>query len=275
VTVDKGQGVINVEALDEKGNYRNFLNLQATVLSPKGERQVVRVEQTGPGHYEAKFPTKEVGAYLVNLTQVEKGQPVAGQTVGASVNYSPEFAAGEPNLNLLKRIAETGGGAVLDPYNVGANPFTHDRIKTHQPKDLWEWLLEWAVILFVLDVGVRRIQIDREEWNKATRTLHRWIFFWKGTPRTPEAEESLQTLLARRGQVRSTRTGAGVEPRPDLFQPQQPGVPVDLPDAGAPQSPPRIKPAETEPKSAEEEKPVTTTSRLLEAKKRAQQRRKE
>ena len=30
VVVDKGEGVISVEALDEKGNYRNFLNLQAS-----------------------------------------------------------------------------------------------------------------------------------------------------------------------------------------------------------------------------------------------------
>ena len=47
--------------------------MQATVASPKGERVNVRLEQTGPGHYEAKFPTKEVGAYLVNIMQVEKG----------------------------------------------------------------------------------------------------------------------------------------------------------------------------------------------------------
>ena len=57
VVVDKGEGVINVEALDEKGNYRNFMNLQAAVVSPKGERMTVRLEQTGPGHYEARFPT--------------------------------------------------------------------------------------------------------------------------------------------------------------------------------------------------------------------------
>src|SRR5437879_9734948 len=43
VTVDKGEGVISVEALDEKGNYRNFLNLPATIVSPKGEKQKVPV----------------------------------------------------------------------------------------------------------------------------------------------------------------------------------------------------------------------------------------
>src|SRR2546426_12821996 len=66
VTVDKGEGVISVEALDQQGNFRNFLNLQAIVVSPKGEKQSVRLEQTGPGHYDARFPTKEVGADLLN-----------------------------------------------------------------------------------------------------------------------------------------------------------------------------------------------------------------
>ncbi|HEU0039626.1 MAG TPA: glutamine amidotransferase, partial [Verrucomicrobiae bacterium] len=109
VAVENGQGVISVEALDEKGNYRNFLDLQTAVVGPKGERLSVRLDQTGPGHYEAKFPTKEVGAYLLNLMEMKGGKSVGSQTVGASVNYSPEFTAPEPNLNLLRRIAESGG----------------------------------------------------------------------------------------------------------------------------------------------------------------------
>ena len=273
VSVENGQGVINVEALDEKGNYRDFLDLQTIVVSPKGERMNVRLEQTGPGHYEAKFPTKEVGAYLLNMMQMENGKAVAGQVVGASVNYSPEFAAGEPNLNLLKRIADAGGGKVLDPDNRNANPFTHDRLKTHQPLDLWEWLLKFAVILFVLDVGVRRIQLDREEWLKATAGLRRIIFFWKGPPRPVDSEESLASLLAKRGEVRSTRTASG-EARPELFRPEQPGKPVDLSTGRTVEAVPNAEAAAAEEsKAPESEKPAGTTSRLLEAKKRAQKRR--
>jgi hypothetical protein len=273
VNIESGQGVINVEALDEKGNYRDFLDLQATVVSPKGERLNVRLEQTGPGHYEAKFPTKEVGAYLLNLMQVENGRPVAGQVVGASVNYSPEFAAGEPNVNLMRRIADAGGGRVLDPGDRNANPFTHNRVKTHQPLDLWEWLLNAAVILFVLDVGVRRIQLDREEWLKATADLRRIIFFWKKPQPVPEGAESLASLLAKRGEVRSTRTASG-EARPELFRPEQPAHPVDFPAEQVGSEVPTA-PASTveEPQAAEPEQPAGTTSRLLEAKKRAQRRR--
>ena len=68
------------------------------------------------------------------------------------------------------------------------------RTQTQITRDLWESLLQLAVILFTLDVGVRRIQIDREEWLKATQTLRRWVFFWRVKPRPVEADESLVQL---------------------------------------------------------------------------------
>ncbi|MDQ6632187.1 MAG: glutamine amidotransferase [Verrucomicrobiota bacterium] len=264
VSVEKGEGNISVEALDPQGNYQNFLNLQTTVINPKGEKQIVHLEQTGPGHYEAKFPTKEVGAYLLNVMEMQAGKVRGSQVLGASVNYSPEFSVPEPNLNLLRRLAESGGGKILDPQT--DNPFLHDRKKTFQPRDLWEWLLKLAIILFPLDVGVRRIQLDRVEWLKATETFRRWIFFWKPVPRKVESDESLSALLARRDLVRSKQTPL-VEPNPDLFRPEKPFVSaekiVSEQPAASSGEPNKIPAAKIKPEEA------TTTDRLLEAKRRA------
>jgi hypothetical protein len=129
----------------------NGANLQSLVMSPKGERQVLALQQTGPGHYEAVFPTKEVGPYLMNLTDRATGQ---SQALDLSVNYSPEFDDSGPNMNLLRRLAELGG-KMLDANT--DNPFLHDRKKTFQPLDLRDWLLKFAILLFPLDVAVRRI----------------------------------------------------------------------------------------------------------------------
>jgi uncharacterized membrane protein len=273
VSVDRGEGVILVDALNEEGNYRNFLNLQMVVASPKGERQTVRVEQTGPGHYEARFPTKEVGSYLMNLMELKDGEVNASQVVGASVNYSPEFTAPEPNLNLLRRLSESGGGKILDPGVPSINPFSHERRKTYQPRELWEWLMKLAVILFTVDVAVRRIQIDRDEWLRATQTLRRWLFFWHTPARPVEAEESLAALLARREQVRSNRTAPTLEPRADLFRPERPGA-EPLPGMEPPVvTTERESAAGGETAVAEPPPGESTTSRLLEAKRRAQRRR--
>jgi Ca-activated chloride channel homolog len=209
VAVEKGEGHVSVEAIDADGHYRNFLNLQLLVVSPKGEKQVLPLEQTGPGHYDATFPTKEVGAYLMNLTDRGTGQ---SQALGLSVNYSPEFDDSGPNTELLRRLAELGGGKILDPDS--DNPFSHDRKETFQPLDLRDWLLKLAILLFPLDVAVRRIQIDRAEWLRVTKTLRRWLMPWSGCPRTKEADESLSALLARAaaGSARSAPPSRRVRP---------------------------------------------------------------
>ncbi|EEF57278.1 VWA domain-containing protein [Pedosphaera parvula] len=277
VTVEKGEGQISLEALDEQGNYKNFLELVADVVSPKGEKISVPLEQTGPGHYEAKFPTKAVGSYVLNIKDIKDGKVRGSQVVGASVNYSPEFNASEPNENLLRRLAESGGGKVLDPDNLSDNPFLHDRQKTFQPRELWEWLLKFAILMFPLDVAVRRIQLEREEMQRAWRKVRSKIFFWQGVPREPEAEESLTALLARRDQVRSTQTAAS-EPNPDLFRPEKPVV-LATKDIFAPAGEQESETAvadhpgvATKSKEPDKNQPVSTTSRLLDAKRRAQKR---
>jgi uncharacterized membrane protein len=275
VNVDKGEGVINVEALDSQGNYKNFLDLQTVVVSPKGEHQTVRLEQTGPGHYEARFPTKDVGAYMLNLMEMKGTNVQAYQSIGASVNYSPEFTSSEPNRSLLRRIAESTGGKFLDVDDPSINPFEHDRHKTFQPRDLWETLLKLAIIMFVVDVGVRRIQLEREEMSKAWRAIRQKIFFWNPPPRPVEAEESLAALLARREQVRSQQPVSTGQPSADLFRPSRaPSEPIpgftDIPGA-EPAAPEAAAPEPEKPKPKPGES--STTSRLLEAKRRAQKRR--
>ena len=275
VTVDKGQGLINVDASDAQGNYRNFLNLQAVIASPKGQSQTVRIEQTGPGHYEARFPTREVGSYILNILEVKDGKVRASQSVGASVNYSPEFSATEPNLNLLRRIAEGGKGKILDPASPDLNPFSHDRRKTFQPRALWESLIRLAVLLFLLDVAVRRIQLDPDEMRRAMRRLRAWLLFWEGVPRAPQAEESLSALLARRDEVRSRKTAPALEPNPELFRPEKtPALPGSGPEP-APSAAPDARPeppAQPHGAAVQEPAPASTATRLLEAKRRAQRR---
>ncbi|MEY4385527.1 MAG: hypothetical protein RLY20_810 [Verrucomicrobiota bacterium] len=268
VSLEKGEGIINVEALDARGDYRNFLNLQAIVVSPKGERVVLPVRQSGPGHYEAKFPTKEAGTYAVNVVEMDGAKVVAQQTAGASINYSPEFSVPEPNYNLLRRLAEAGGGKVLDLKNPLDNPFLHDRVKTFQPRDLWEWLLRFAVILFVLDVGFRRIQIEREDAQKMLATAKSVVLFWRPKQKVMKSDESLSALLARRDAVRAETTKP-VEERPELFQPT---APVNLPLPGNEPTPEPAKPAsEGTPHTGEQKPgPASGMASLLEAKRRAQ-----
>lgn len=265
VAIDRGVGQLAVEALDAEGGFRNFLNLEAAVVGPKGDRQRVRLEQTGPGRYEARFDTRETGTYLLNLMELEQGEPVASQVVGASLSYSPEFAERSPNLNLLRRIAEATGGKELIPGRSGANPFLDERKPSWQPQELWEQLLRFAVVLVVLDVGCRRVQIDTGDWRRFWQAALGFLGLRsKARQRASDSTPPLTALLARRKEDRLAQTPPS-EAVVASFQPKTPGV---IPSGPASlQEPPSAAPPPPESSSADE--PLSPTSRLLEAKRRA------
>jgi len=267
IAIDQGRGTLSVEALDSEGNFRNFLTLRAAVVSPTGERQDVYLEQTSPGRYEAKFDTKEVGTYALNLMDLEGGEVRGSMRLGASVNYSPEFNSASANMFLLKRLAESGGGRLLDPVNTALNPFQWNRQKTFQPRDLWELLIKLAIILFVLDVGIRRVQLGRDELERMWAWTRERVMFWQPKKGPVESDQSLGALLARRDHVRSTRPTPVVATSEELFKPKQAPAPTLTAEEAAAAKPVTAEaPPEQKPKPAED---VTTTSKLLEAKKRA------
>lgn len=275
VTIENGEGRLAVEAVDADGNFRNFMNLQAVVVDPKGQPKTVRLRQEGPGRYEAIFQAKDVGAYMVNLMDLLDGQVRGVQTIGASLNYSPEFNAAEPNLGLLKRLAEFGGGRLLDPTVPTDNPYLHDRTRTFRPLDLWWWLLMVAVVLFPIDVGLRRVQLEREELARAGAALLRVLRLGR-RPAKVASQQSMATLLARKEKVRSTHTGPAPEVAPDLFRPAKEVAPTDPGTAPRP-GPERgtvegMAPGAPE-KKPESKDPASTASRLLEAKRKAREKR--
>ena len=132
-------------------------------------------------------------------------------------------------MNLLARLPDLGHGKLVDAAT--GNPFLHDREKTRQPRELFEWLFQLALLVFPLDVGVRRIQLDAGEWRKVTRTLRRWLIFWRPPEGTLKGDAALSSLLAKRDEARArTESAPKMAARPELFQPKQPPQAV-RPDA--------------------------------------------
>jgi len=269
LTIENGRGELTVEAVDAQGNYRNFLNLQAAILDPQGKRRVLPLEQTAPGRYQAAFDASVPGAYVANVMELE-GETVVGTAVaGASLNYSPEYLTTEPNWPLLERLAQVGGGKLLGPLGPRAgNPFRHDRRKTFRPVTLWPVLLKLAILLFLADIAIRRVDIDREEWARAWIAFRRRLPFGRAAA-PPAQEESLDALLARR---RAAQEAMRREPPPPA---------AATPAAPAPTGPPTKPPADRRPKPAEEpqgagrqpsEPEGSLTERLLRAKREATRR---
>jgi hypothetical protein len=283
-------GTLHVEAIDPQGDFRNFLHLQAVVGRSEGPATDRAAGAEGARPLRGgRFTAKEVGAYMVNLLDLTRWPGASASRPSAPISTtrpSSMHRRAEPR-RCSARLAEVGGGRVLDPTVPGENPFLHDRVRTHQPRDLWWWLCMIAVVLFPIDVGLRRVQLDREEWARAWGWVTSRLGFGRRRAGVP-SREGMASLLARKEQVRSAQgaslgraaspaeAGAPlVEPAAALFQPREtPGLPPDPSAPAPPQDPsvgpagppsPAAPPAAGTPGAAE-----GATSRLLEAKRRAQ-----
>jgi uncharacterized membrane protein len=163
---------VTADALSLDSQYLNGLEVKAKVVASNlsGNQEEVTLVQTAPGHYEGYFTPKGAGSYIVNVQGAGQAQ-VSGatgnanqdvnlkQTVGAVAAYSPEYKQLGNNLDLLKEIATLTGGRTLN-LNQPELAFTNDLSRTTRQQELWMWLLLLAILLFPLDIAVRRIRLS-------------------------------------------------------------------------------------------------------------------
>ena len=137
-----------------------------------------------------------------------------------------------------------------------------------------------VVCLFILDVGLRRVDIDREEWARwMDRNLAR--FGLGGGRRAVEAQEAMSALLARKSEVRSRHAEqaepavvvASARTREDLFKPAHMPASMDAGATGANEPTASAPESKAGPDAGQGKEPAEGTSRLLEAKRRAQRKR--
>jgi Ca-activated chloride channel homolog len=157
-----------VEAAERR--YLNFLPTVATLTDPRAGDVKVQMPQIAPGRYEALVPVEDDGIYALNVTQTDADGTVANQSSGFVVPYSPEYRVLGDDEGLLERLARrTGGRLVSDPEQA----FSHDLPSVSAPRPLWPALLAAAALLFVLDVGVRRVRITTPELRAGYYALRR------------------------------------------------------------------------------------------------------
>ena len=177
----------------------------------------------------------------------------------------------------------TGGRDVTLP----AEPWVHDLKTTSSFTELWPWLLVLALLLWPLDVALRRVSLGRRELADARAWLGRRLRARRAAaPRTATAEGMLAAreragggaaraaLLRGIGDATAMTGAATPAPAPTATTappPSVPAAPTVAPAApkaaqAAPTAAPRAPaPGRSQPKAEE----VDTLARLREAKRRA------
>jgi hypothetical protein len=92
------------------------------------------------------------------------------------MGYSPEYAVLEGDPAYLARLADLGGGVVLEQP---VEALAHDIQGSGLRQDLWPYLLGLATLLLPLDVAVRRLALNRYDLARAWASV--WARFRKTT----------------------------------------------------------------------------------------------
>lgn len=157
---ENGTVKIVLEARTLTGGYRSDLKPEGTVTGPDQRESAAALLQTAPGRYEGQFRPGSDGIYHVAVLDESAG---LGTWAHWSRAYSPELRAPGIDTAVLAEAARAGGGRLLtgreDPdqwWNV-----RDPRQKTLA--DLTIPLLLLALILFVVDIGLREVPDLRRE----------------------------------------------------------------------------------------------------------------
>jgi uncharacterized membrane protein len=161
---DGNETGLRVESVETDGSPRDFYLTSAVVVGPSLEPQTVDLVQVAPGVYEAPLGEIDPGAYAVRVTQTRPGSSPLGRTVGLVAQTPAEYRILGANEPVLAAIRAAGGGsAIVTPLD----PWRHDLTATDRFTELWPLLLLLALLLWPLDIALRRMSLGRREFVAA------------------------------------------------------------------------------------------------------------
>jgi uncharacterized membrane protein len=176
--------------------------VSVSAVTPDLADATISLSSTGPGRFEGDLQTDQVGSYLLRVTDTVGGAVKHTSTIGLVVPYSPEYLSLGTDPATLTAIARAGGGALLTDassvFNLPVPP-----VRAAQP--IGELLLVLAILLFPLDVALRRLVFSAED-------LPVWRAAMTRAPAAALPAEATVTRLRER--VSGVRAARGTKPPP-------------------------------------------------------------
>ncbi|MBN1974486.1 MAG: VWA domain-containing protein [Sedimentisphaerales bacterium] len=269
--VQDKQVTVNVEAVDDEGKFIQFSDIDGQVISPDVDIEHLELVQVGPGQYSGKFEAKGSGSYIVNLRYKKIGEPDKTYVTDTAVTipFAPEFRDLSDNMPLLTQVSELTDGRILSTDPNQANLFDYSGLKfpeTQLPM-IRPLMLIWLA-LFLLDVAVRRLALDFKAMSR--RAVH-FIML----KRERKADPTLEKLKLKRKQVQDQFKSRSEEAAASRRYTADEKFKGDLPVSQIQdKKPPEPAARKEEPKKAPQEE-VTHIQRLLKAKRKSGESRKE
>ena len=151
-SIDRGKTTLHVESVETDGSPRDFYDTSAVVVGPDLQPAEVGLVQVAPGVYEAALGEIDPGAYAVRVTQTRPARPSVARS-GWSPRPPPSTASSARTRRSWRRCARRRAAAwSRRPSTRGA-----DLVSTSRSTDLWPMLLVLALLLWPIDIALRRL----------------------------------------------------------------------------------------------------------------------
>jgi uncharacterized membrane protein len=269
---------LRVESVAEDGSPRDFYATAVAMTTPDLTSRAIGLAQVAPGVYEAPLGEIDPGAYVIRVSQTRPGSAALGRTLGLVAPTPAEYRVLGTNEAFLATLRSATAGRAIE---LPADAWTHDLTANAASTDLWPILLVLALLLWPLDIALRRVSVGRRELVDARRWL---AGGWRRSvaPRTTQvagmlaARDRAAGSAARAALLRSDDAAAGSAAAPAATvagpapRPAPPAPTAAAPAAAVPEAPPAPVPPAAAPAAPPDE--GDTLSRLRDAKRRARER---
>lgn len=150
---------LRIDAVAPDGSFRNDLPVAVNCLLPNGETRTETARQDAPGSYTASFDLPAEGTSIFSISAGAGGGTAAEKNADSYVfghtrSYPKEFLTTATDEDALRRwaAATTGGKFAPDASEV----FAPSQKAAAERLDLTPWFLSLALLLFPLDIWLRR-----------------------------------------------------------------------------------------------------------------------
>ncbi|MBA2720665.1 MAG: VWA domain-containing protein, partial [Chloroflexi bacterium] len=182
---------LRVESVGADGSPRDFYSTAVAITTPDLVSKALGLSQVAPGVYEVELGEIDPGAYVLRVSQTRPGTTALGRTLGLVAPTPAEYRILGTNEGYLATLrSATGGRAITLPLDT----WTHDLRTNASSTDLWPLLLILALLLWPLDIALRRVSLGRRELVDARRWLGGG---WRGRSLAPRTTEVAGMLAAR------------------------------------------------------------------------------
>jgi Ca-activated chloride channel homolog len=142
---------LSIDAIKPEGSFRDRMPVTVSMLGPDGATTTAEAIQDGPGSYHAAFDLPPEGTSIFSVSSPDL--PDGGYVFGHTRSYPREFLSAETNEPFLRTLATFSGGRLAPrPADIFAPP----KSVSMQRKDLTDDFLILALVLFPLDIWLRR-----------------------------------------------------------------------------------------------------------------------